>query len=116
MQNWKIKRMSDEELPAQSKAVGSLLYYYLKEKDYPDTCPLCKVGWKFHPKAPYACSVCLWGIIEGEDCEDFAKREFGVLSAGHISMTAGWHARRIPMLRRWKKILKLELVRRKLCR
>lgn len=114
MQNWKIKRMSDQELKTQLRAVGSLLYYYQKDKDYADSCPLCKAGWKHHKKAPYTCNFCLWGIIEGEDCEDFAKREFKVLSAGHVSMTSAWHKVRIPMLRRWKKILKAELVRRDL--
>lgn len=112
MQNWRIKKMSHKELEAQLKAIGSLLYYYHKGTDYADSCPLCKAGWKLHPKAPDACSVCLWGIIEGEDCEDFAKREFGVLSAGNISMKSAWHKVRIPMLRRWKKILKAELARR----
>jgi len=108
MQTWRIKRMSYQELRAQLKAVGSLLYYYQKGKDYPDSCPLCKVGWKYHKRAKYACNSCIWGIMQGEDCEDFAKREFKVLSAGYISMTDAWHKVRIPMLRRWKKILQAE--------
>jgi len=100
--------MSYKELEAQLKAVGSLLYYYQKGTDYQDTCPLCKVGWKHHKKATTTCEYCLWGIIEGEDCEDFAKREFNVKSAGNVSMKNAWHKVRIPMLRRWKKILQAE--------
>ena len=111
MQNWKIKRMSGEELSAQSKAVGSLLYYYQLGKDYPEDCPLCEVPCKYHERSHQACHFCLWRIIEDESCFVFSEREFG-LDVTDMTCKKEWHKVRIPMLRRWKKILKIELARR----
>jgi len=115
MQNWKIKRMSYKELTAQLKAVLSLLYYYQKGSDYPDNCLLCTVPEKHHERALRSgstCDFCLWQIIENEDCGDFADRKFNVSSAAWLTGKKKWHKVRIPMLRRWKKILKAELARR----
>ena len=76
MQNYKIKKMSDKELKEQLKAVGSLLYYYQKGKDFPDDCPLCDVAGEYHPRCSRTCDYCLWEIIEDEDCSDFSYRKF----------------------------------------
>lgn len=112
MQNWKIKRMSGKELKAQSKAVGSLLHYYQKGSDYPDDCPLCTIATQYNEKDMGGCSQCLWRIIEKDQCCDFADREFGE-DVTDMTRKKEWHKIRIPMLRRWKKILKVELNRRK---
>ncbi|MCK5614819.1 hypothetical protein KAR91_73840 [Candidatus Pacearchaeota archaeon] len=114
MQNYKIKKMSDKELKEQLKAVGSLLYYYQKGKDFPDDCPLCDVAGEYHPRCSRTCDYCLWEIIEDEDCSDFSYRKFKKISAAYLTDTKKWHTARIPMLRRWKKILKIELARRNL--
>ncbi|MEE9510417.1 MAG: hypothetical protein V3V81_07985 [Candidatus Bathyarchaeia archaeon] len=107
MQNWKIKRMSYQELIGQSKAVGSLLYYYKKGKTYPEDCPLCKVGWTHHPTVENTCDYCLWIIITGENCCNFSDRDFKK-NAADVSHLPRWHKLRIPMLKRWKKILQAE--------
>lgn len=114
MQNWKIKRMSDKELNEQLKAVGSLLYYYQKGKDFLDDCPLCEVGNEHHPRCLRVCDYCLWEIIENEDCGDFAWRKFKTSSAAWLTGKKEWHNARIPQLKNWKKILKIELARRNL--
>lgn len=109
MQNWKIKKMSYQELIGQSKAVDSMLYYYQRGKDFPRVCPLCKVTKMYHRGAKSPCNWCLWKIIEEEDCNDFAYREFKAGSAGLLTGLKKWHKKRIPMLRRWKKILQGEM-------
>lgn len=111
MQNWKIKRMSYKELKAQLKATGRLLYYYQRGENYKHDCPLCEVAEEYHPRSSTACDYCPWKIIEGEDCCKFSWREFGK-NAAYLTGTKRWHKARIPMLRRWKKILKIELARR----
>jgi len=54
----------------------------------------------------------LWEILEHKECFDF-KRELGI--TGDICIVRDeekWQTARIPMLRRWKKILKAEMARR----
>ena len=111
MQNWKIKRMSNKELLAQLKVVGSLLYYYQKGRDYINDCPLCEVATKYHQRAVATCYHCLWRIIEGDSCMNFSEEEFGS-EVTDMTDKEDWHKVRIPMLRQWKKILKTELARR----
>ena len=103
MQNWKIKRMSTKKLSKLLKAIGSLLYYYQKGEAYPSDCPLCI--------AIVYCNQCPWRTIEGNHCTDFSLEEFG-LDICCVIDKEDWHKIRIPMLRRWKKILKAEMARR----
>ncbi len=111
MQNFKIKETSYQELIGQSKAVGSLLYYYQHGSDFSDICPLCKVTKEYHPRALNCCEFCLWKIIEDEDCYSFSDREFNI-RASYLTHQKKWHKVRIPMLRRWEKILKAEMATR----
>ncbi len=105
MQNWKIKRMGKKKINEWLKEIGQLLYYYQRKKTL-DVCGLCSVNM-FHSE------VCLWKIIENSHCSNF-KKELGLnvsfLSARNYKK---WRSARIPMLRRWKKILRAELARRK---
>lgn len=102
MQNWKIKRMSVNKINVWIKAIDLLI------EDFKDTrpcrgCPLCDV-------AGVGCSNCLWLIIEQEDCYDFAERNG--FKNGPKRWEKKWWKLRLPMLPRWKKILKTELARR----
>lgn len=117
MQNWRIKRMSDKELGASIKACNKFLHVYKKGDCFGShLCLFCDVSLKFHHKHALSlpldrakkCDFCLWKIIEAETCEDFSKREFDDLVAG-VKGTERWFKLRLPMLRRWKKILKAEL-------
>lgn len=118
MQNWKIKRMGDGEIKANINACNKFLRVYGGGNYMQETnCLFCEISTSFHlsaqdcPERARKCHFCLWKIIEGESCEYFSRREFGgmVVSVKH---KASWQKFRILMLRRWKKILKIELARR----
>jgi len=111
MQNWKIKKMSYQELIDLRKAVRSLLYWYRRGKDYPGTCKLCRIARTYHPKTRgTACHNCLWHIIEGESCAEFALKKLSSrLYLRSLTSTPAWHKLRIPMLRRWAKIVQAEM-------
>lgn len=109
MNKWKLKKMSYEELGDQLKAVRSLLYYYQKGRSYrQDDCPLCEVTKYYHRRAN-TCMDCLWAIIENKTCNDFVDEEvginYGIKNATHLPK---WHELRIPMLRRWGRIIQAE--------
>ena len=112
MQNWKIKKMSYQELIGQRQAVRSLLYYYQRGRDFPGTCKLCRIAKTYHPRKlgkGTVCPNCLWKIIEGESCADFAIRKIDKMA--YVPAYTGkpvWHKLRIPMLRRWAKIIQAE--------
>ncbi len=109
MNKWKLKKMSYEELGAQLKAVRSLLYYYQHGRDFPGTCKLCKNSRTYHSRADSMCENCLWIIMEGETCTEFSMRNFG--REPYVRQLTGrpiWHKLRIPMLRRWAKIIQAE--------
>jgi hypothetical protein len=90
--------------------VRSLLYWYQQGKDYPSVCPLCKVSRTYHPKAKGACGNCLWLIIEGENCSQFAVRKYGKPHyVPMLTFTDRWHIYRKPMLRRWAKVIQAEM-------
>jgi len=110
MQNWKLKKMSYQELIGQLKAVDSLLYWYQRGKDFPSVCQLCKVSRTYHKKICNTCVNCLWKIIEGESCAEFAIRKIDKMA--YVPAYTGkpvWHKLRIPMLRRWRKIIQAEM-------
>ena len=101
MQNWKIKRMSRKRINEWLYAVGILLNHYKGNMPLLG-CPLCDIPRFF------ACKNCLWEILEHKECFDF-KRELGI--DGDICIVRDekkWQSARIPMLRRWKKILQAE--------
>ena len=103
MQNWKIKRMGEKRIGRWICSVNLLLSRYRKEEDF-TYCPLCTFC---------SCDNCLWKIFENKDCADF-KKELGLQGDFlGIRNEEKWRSARIPMLRRWKKILKAELKRRK---
>lgn len=108
MKKWKLKKMSYEELGAQLKAVRSLLYYYGQGRSYRDDCPLCRVNKYYHRRAN-TCRACLWAILENMTCCDFVDENIGInygtMNATHLSE---WHELRIPMLRRWGRIIQAE--------
>ena len=108
MNKWKLKKMSYEELGAQLKAVRSLLYYYSRGKSYPADCPLCEVAKCYHRRGN-TCDACLWGIIENMFCGEFVDENIGI-NYGIVSATnlPEWYKLRIPMLRRWTKIIQAE--------
>jgi len=108
MKNWKIKKMSYQELSGQIRAIGSLLYYYQQGRSYPNECPLCVVAKKYHPRTT-TCSCCLWAIIENMTCGDFVDENIG-WGVGTVTSTnlSEWHQLRIPMLRRWRRIIQAE--------
>ena len=98
MQNWKIKRMSKKRINAWLYATGILLNHYRGNMPI-DSCPLCNIN---------LCRHCLWRIIEGKTCFKF-KAELGLHQDMDIVRDEEeWHKARIPMLRRWKKILQAE--------
>jgi len=105
MQNYKIKRMSNRRINAWLYAVDILLNHYKKNMPI-GPCPLCDIPFNF------SCKNCLWGILENKECFDF-KRELGFTGDIFIARDKKkWQSVRIPMLRRWKRILKVELARR----
>ena len=113
MQNWKIKKMSYQELIGQLQAVRSLLYWYKCGKDFPGVCQLCKVSRTYHPRTSNTSAYpnCLWLIIEGENCATFAEVNFSMRKMNYVRALTGlkkWHKLRIPMLRRWAKIIQAE--------
>lgn len=120
MQNWRIKKMKDREMEANIKACSKFLRVY-RNGDYMQemSCLFCKISSSFHLSAQDSsegarkCNFCLWKIIEGEVCEDFSRREFSLMVVS-VKHQESWRNLRIPMLRRWKKILKIELARREL--
>ncbi len=113
MQNWKIKKMSYQELIGQLQAVRSILYYYQRGKDFPGACQLCKVSRTYHPRASPACKNCLWIIMEGERCTKFCDRNFNERCyMRELTGRPAWHKLRIPMLRRWAKVAQAEMDRR----
>lgn len=98
MQNWKIKRMSHKRLGEFLKGIATLIENYEK-KTRVKNCPFCVI---------VGCSECLWEIIEGEDCFWF-KYKLGIKQDITIARNSKkWREARIPMLRRWKKILQAE--------
>lgn len=104
-----LKKMSYEELGAQLKAVRSLLYWYQRGKNFPGPCQLCRVSRTYHLKAKSTCTYCLWRIIEGQNCSEFAASKFG--NTNFVRVHTGqdrWHVLRIPMLRRWERIIQAE--------
>lgn len=108
MQNWKIKRMKHEEVESNIKICNKFLHIYKKGKYIKEFyCLFCKIIWKFHPKCKYKCEYCVWEIFEGEECEDFSQRKFE-LQVADIKHDEKWREVRIPMLKRWKKILQAE--------
>jgi len=114
MQNWKIKRMKDGEIKSNIEACHKFLGVYKKGRCMGGfNCLFCKVVENFHPRTfrKKRCFFCLWQIIESESCEDFANREFS-RAAVDAKWDKDWPRARIPMLKRWKKILKAELKRR----
>jgi len=85
------------------EAIDALIDEYTGGKKCLD-CPLC-LGRS-------DCKDCIWVIIERENCYDFSERlGFGFVPALH-KHERRWQELRLPMLRRWKKILKAELKRR----
>lgn len=111
MKKSKLKKMSYKELGAQLKAVRSLLYYYQRGKNFPGICKLCRVSREYHPRTSNtsACPNCLWLIIEGLSCAEFAINKFGNIDyvRAHTGQNR-WHVLRIPMLRRWGRIIQAE--------
>ena len=110
MQNWKIKKMSYQELIGHQKAISSMLYYYQRGEDFPTVCQLCKVSRTYHRKVSNACVNCLWKIIEGESCAQFAIRKIDRIAyVPALTDKSAWHKLRIPMLRRWAKVIQAEM-------
>lgn len=112
MQKAKLKKMSYQELISQLKAVRSILYYYQRGRDYPGTCKLCRVSRDYHPRTSNtsACPNCLWEIIESENCTAFGKRHFSsYYYVRTLTPLPAWHKLRIPMLRRWAKVILTEM-------
>lgn len=106
MQNWKIKRMSEKRIKRWLSDIDKLIRHY-EGKAKVDRCPLC-VG--IH------CRNCLWVIIEGIDCEDFAFKLYGNWGASGYRRdlrNKKWRNARLIQLPQWKKILRAELARRK---
>jgi len=114
MQNWRIKKMKDGEIKENIKACNKFLRVYKEGKYIKEFyCLFCDIAWKFHPKSGSRCDYCVWEILEEEGCEDFSQRKFKV-DVADAKQKKKWHEIRIPMLKRWRKILKAELLRRKL--
>ena len=98
MQNWKIKRMSEKRINEWLKGINFLLGHYVKHTDA-IACPFCDLA---------NCLNCLWHIFEGKNCFDF-ENELGLEGdMVRVRTYKKWHIARIPMLRRWKKILQAE--------
>jgi len=98
MQNWKIKRMSGKRINLHLSAIAVLAKHYKEGTDLL-YCPFC---------AELGCADCLWEIIEGKQCFDF-RRELGIKGEMIIIRNyKEWQEARIPMLKRWKKILQAE--------
>jgi len=104
MQNWKIKRMSEERINEWLNAINELIEIY-ESKARVQCCPFCEL-LEFG-----SCLKCLWHIIELISCTQFAVN-LGFHSALGARDEKKWRNIRIPMLSRWKKMLKIELARR----
>lgn len=108
----KFKKISCTELNLQIETVDELLSCY-KRGDAPttsafETCPLCFITELYGKYGGHMdCNICLWEILEEETCDDYSGRLFNTPSS-YVSHTKKWRKVRIPMLRRWKKILKTE--------
>jgi hypothetical protein len=105
VQNWKIKRMSEKRINEWLKAINYLLTCYQK-KERVSHCPFCGIS---------GCGTCLWALMENMRCFDLfqelhPKADFTAIVS--YRNRPKWRTIRIPMLRRWKKILKIELARR----
>ena len=109
MQAYKIKKMSVKRINQWLSAIGKLLKHY-EGKVGVYTCPLCDVPTRV------GCDYCLWKIIEGNHCEDFARELYGDdADPGELRENLRfkrWKIVRLGQLKNWKKILKLELARR----
>ena len=110
MQNSKIKRMSHNRLGEWLEAIEFVLSHYEKKQAFV-VCPFCIIVDRKEFDM-FSCIGCLWLIFEGKDCMNF-MHEVGYTSwVSKIRNKKRWRELRIPMLRRWKKILKIELARR----
>ncbi len=109
MQNWKIKRMSVKRINQWLSAIGKLIKYY-EGKVRIDGCPLCKVPQQ--AKKTTRCDRCLWEIFESTTCICFQKKNKIWGDMPQVRDSKRWQTLRIPMLKNWKKIFKLELARR----
>ena len=106
MQNWKIKRMSYKRLGEWLEAIKFMLSHYEKNRQF-ISCPFCDIAERRSGEM-HSCKRCLWGIIENKSCVDF-KYELGYKTfIVNVRGRKRWRELRIPMLRRWKKILQAE--------
>ena len=90
MQNWKIKRMSVKRINRCLSDIDKLIRHY-EGKEKVDRCPLC-IGTP--------CSSCLWIIIEGIDCECFAKKLCG--NYGAVSYRRDLRNKRIDEIKSYQ--------------
>lgn len=102
--------MSVKRINQWLSAIGKLLRHY-EGKVRLNRCPLCDVVTVF------GCSSCPWKIIEGMQCEDFARKLYGegadvVYCRGGLKKYKRWRVARLGQLRNWKKIFMVELTRR----
>lgn len=90
--------MSAKLLERWLDSVDRLLLYYLGrvEATFMTNCPLC---WA-------ECEKCLWAIIEGTHCEDFARKLYPGKDDPGPS-----YLRRNPKFIKWKKVRAIQLAR-----
>ena len=105
-------KMSCVELNLWMETVDELLSCYehenIPQSDPFETHPLCWVTQLYAKHGGFTdCPSCLWLIIEGKSCDRFSEELFNI-PRYYISHTEKWRRVRIPMLKRWRKILKAE--------
>jgi len=108
MLNSTIKEMTVVRINEWLPLINEMIKHY-KGKGKVDVCPFC------HVVSGMGCDYCLWRIIEGMDCEEFAHKLYGhwrAASRRRDLRNKKWRNARLTQLPRWRRILKTELKRR----
>ena len=105
MQNWKIKKMTENEIKEWLRKINELTLHYEGKKRV-DHCPLC---------LNVNCDNCLWSIIEEMACDEYSIKLYGhddPVVLREDLRNKKWRNARLTQLPQWKKTLKAELKRR----
>lgn len=105
-----IKQIPIKILNAQIKASQKLLDYYEGKIEKLYGCPLCEAVHDFYLSCVES-RTCPWFFIEDKSCgdHDFKGR---ILYELRDKRYPRWLALRIPMLKRWIKLMRQEIKRR----
>jgi hypothetical protein len=108
-----IKQIPIKILKAQIKASKELLDYYEGKIGGSLECPLCDAIHKFK----FSCAAdyfCPWNFIENSDCGKASDKICHTTNSTYLrdSKNPFWLKFRIPMLKRWIRLMRQEIKRR----